>query len=132
MNTNKLKEALIEMRHQRAILDTAIDQLEKVLTALNGGVSQETTVYAKPGVSGLQDGSIPSYGIQVLESNGKPMHIKDIAKKVSEIRGKETTRYSMESSLQRHMKSAQSKVKKISPGIYALTAWSVNQQTPHE
>lgn len=133
MNTTKLKDALVEMQHQRAILDTAIDQLQKVLTALNGG-TQEAEQQVKPGTPGLQEGSIPFYGIQVLESNGKPMHIKEIAVQVSKIRGKETGRYSMESSLQRHMKSAQSKVRKVGPGFYGLIAWGqvTSSQNPHE
>ena len=67
MNTSKLKDALIEMQHQRAILDTAIDQLQKVLTALNGGPQEPEKV--KAGTPGVQEGSIPFYGIQVLESN---------------------------------------------------------------
>lgn len=130
MNTTKLKDALIEMQHQRAILDTAIDQLQKVLVALNGGNQEPEKV--KPGRPGMQEGSIPDQGIQILEANGKPMHVVEIAKKVSQIRGREVTRYSMESSFMRHIKSKNPRVRKVGPGIFGLTAWTQNAspQTP--
>ena len=58
------------------------------------------------------------------------MHIKEIAEQVSKVRGKETNRNSMESSLMRHMKDAdQPKVKKVGPSTYALTALGVKPKS---
>lgn len=129
MNTTKLKDAIIEMKHQRAALNSAIEQLEKVLSALNGGGEAQEQPLTDRSVHQGEDITIPDCGIKILESNGRPMHITDIAAKASTLLGREISRGSMESSFKRRIESAKKKntrpeVKKVRRGIFGLTQWA--------
>jgi ABC-type transporter Mla subunit MlaD len=128
MNTTNLEQTIAEMQHQRAALDTAIDQLQAVLSDLNDGSEQSTIAIgaripqALPG----KKVSISDLGIQVLKEHGQPMHIKEIASKVGERRGRGVTRASMEVSFMQTIKGAKKAgnkplVRKYGPGIFGLT-----------
>jgi hypothetical protein len=121
MNTTKLKEAVIELQRQRAILDSAIQQIQKVLATLNG--DQESTGDRVQLIT--LPGTLFELGLYILESAGKPMHIKEIVKKVSEMRHKTIPRGSLESGFLRHIKNEgqKAKLRRVSPGVFALTIW---------
>jgi hypothetical protein len=120
MNTTNLEQTITEMQHQRRVLDTAIDQLQEVLDTLNGRTEQ--TSIAIPREKKL---SISDLGMKVLEEHGQPMHIKEIASKVGEKRGRGVTRASMEVSFMQTIKGAKKAgnkplVRKYGPGIFGL------------
>jgi hypothetical protein len=127
MNTNKIEESIIEMQRQRAVLNNAIEQLQQVLDDLNDGSEQPTIAIggripqAPPG----KKLSISDLGIKVLEEHGQPMHIKEIATKAGEKRGRQVTRASMEVSFMQTIKGAKKGgnkplVRKYGPGIFGL------------
>ena len=120
MNTQKLREALVELKHQRALLDTAISNFEEILSTLDGVAPQAITK--------RDDRNKESYidlAVRILEEVGKPMHIVEIAKRVSQIRGKTVPRPSVESSLLRHMqiRGVSSRVVKVRPAFFGLPIW---------
>lgn len=119
MNTQKLKEALVELKHQRTLLDGAIKNIEGVLDALRNGTEAPTSQRKSSAMSYID------YGESILEQAGKPMHIEEIAKKISEATGKETPRASVESSFSRHIKNfgPKARVVKIRPAHYGLPIW---------
>jgi hypothetical protein len=119
MNTQKLKEALVELKHQRALLDSAIANLEDILNTL-GGVEPIVTASGK--IKSAE--SYIDLTVRILEEAGKPVHIADIAKKISAIREKKIPRASVESSLLRHMKdNAKTRVVKVRPAYFGLPIW---------
>jgi len=124
MNTAKLKEALLELRHQRALLDAAIANLDGILRTLNdaGGVEVST---GKLKAASRADGSYIDLAVRVLEETAKPMHIKEIAARISALRGQEIPRASVESSVIRHIKSQghNARIAKVSPAIFGLPIW---------
>lgn len=120
MNTEKLKEALVELVHQRALLDAAIKDIEGVLDTLEGQVDHSASRRRSP------DGkSYIDYGEKVLEQHGKPMHISQIAERIGEMRGKPTPRASVESSFIRHIKSfgPKARIAKVRPAYFGLPIW---------
>jgi hypothetical protein len=121
MNTVKLKEALVELKHQRAMLDNAISNLEDILKTLNGVAPETVTASGKS----KEKESYIDLSVKILEEHGKPMHIAEIAKKISQIRGKTIPRPSVESSLLRHMTISRSnpRVVKVRPAHFGLPIW---------
>ena len=67
MNTEKLKEALVELRHQRALLDGAISNLDNILKTLNG-VSAST---ASSSGRHMESESYIDLAVRILEEHGK-------------------------------------------------------------
>ena len=122
MNTQKLKEALVELKHQRALLDTAIANLEDVLSTLSGVVPPVIAASGKI----KETESYIDLTVRILEGEGKPVHIAELAKRISVIRKKEIPRASVESSLLRHMKLAGNKarVAKVRPAYFGLPIWN--------
>jgi hypothetical protein len=120
MNTNKLKEALAELHHQRAVINTAISNLQSIITLMSG----EPQELAEPDAKVKRTSYVDDV-IEILEASGKPLHIKDIAKSISERRGKEVARASVEASVIRYIASSGSstKIVKISPGYFGLPTW---------
>lgn len=124
MNTHKLNEALAEMRHQRAVLDVAIKNIESVLATLSEPSSTPLATSDAPRRSAKE----PSYidlGVKVLADAGNPLHISEIAKRISESRGKEIPRASVESSFIRHIKAFgdSARIVKVRPAYFGLPAW---------
>jgi hypothetical protein len=128
MNTQKLREALVELKHQRALLDTAISNFEEILSTLDGVAPQAIT---KKGDRNNKESYI-DLAVRILEEVGKPMHIVEIAKRVSEIRGKTVPRPSVESSLLRHMqiRGVSSRVVKVRPAFFGLPIWKTFAKEP--
>lgn len=119
MNTTKLKEALVELQQQRAILDGAISNIQRIIATMNGG--SEAALTSDPHVS---RSSYIDDGVRILEIAGQPLHIDEITKKVSEMRREEIDRPSVESSFSRHIsKTKNSRVVRVRPGYYGLPAW---------
>jgi uncharacterized protein (DUF362 family) len=125
MNTTKLKEALVELQQQRAILDVAIKNIQQVLATLNGSeatAQQPTRTGVKPSYIDLS--------VQVLEQTGHPLHVKDICEKMTELRGSPvSSRASVESSIIRHMNTTgdRARIAKVRPSTYGLPGWETVQ-----
>lgn len=122
MRTEKLNEALIEMKRQRGLLDAAIKNIEQVLSSLSDTASE------KPLVAGIRAPERSSYidlAEQILAEAGNPMHIGIIAAKISTVRGREIPRASVESSIIRHIKAYgdKSRIIKTKPAFFGLKAW---------
>jgi uncharacterized protein YaaW (UPF0174 family) len=120
MNISSLEQTITEMQDQRRLLDSAINQLQEVLDALNGRTEQ--TSIAIPREKKL---SISDLGIKILEEHGKPMHIKEIAKKAGEMRGRQVSRTSMQASFMQTIKRAMKAgnkvpVRKFGRGVFEL------------
>jgi len=122
MNTQKLTEALVEMKHQRALLDAAIKNLEGILASLDGTSApvSASTRSRKPEI-----GSYIDLGEQILAESGKPMHIAGIAAKISDLRGKNIPRANVESSFLRHIQTSKdaARIIKVRPAYFGLAAW---------
>src|ERR1700693_1722890 len=121
MNTQKLREALIELKHQRALLDNAIANFEEILKTLNGVAPEAVASAGRP----RENESYIDLTVRLLGESGKPLHIAEIAKRISSIRGKTIPRASVESSLLRHMNVSRSnpRVIKVRPAHFGLPIW---------
>jgi HB1, ASXL, restriction endonuclease HTH domain len=118
MNTDKLNEALVELRHQRALLDAAISNIERVLKTL-----QSSTSEPRPMSNGKKrKGSYIDLGVKLLEQAGQPMHIKEIAKQIGLELGRNIPRASVESSFIRHIASfgKNARVVKVRPAYFTV------------
>ena len=124
MNTQKLTDALLEMKQQRALLDGAIKNIEGVLAALgNSSFVADSPATRK---TANATASYIDLGVQILSEAGKPMHVKEIAKRISEIKGKNIPRASVESSFIRHIKANgpnPPRIAKSSPAFFGLSVW---------
>lgn len=118
MNTDKLNDALVELRHQRALLDTAIVNIENVLKTLQSSTSEpRATSNGKK-----RKGSYIDLGVKILEQAGQPMHIKEIAKQIGLELGKQIPRASVESSFIRHIATfgKNARVIKVRPAYFTV------------
>ena len=122
MNTQKLKDALIEMKHQRALLEAAIKNIEGVLATLGDSSPAESAPSSK---KNYDEGSYIDLGQKILEEHGKPMHIVEIARKISGLKGKSIPRGSVESSFVRHIKiyGDKARIVKTQPAFFGLPLW---------
>ena len=122
MNTNKLTEALFELQGQRTVLDAAISNIQKVLAMLNGQQDQETvpvTIAASDDIRSYIDDAV-----SVLRNSGKPMHVKELASAIGELRSKPISRTSVESSFIRHIgKAKKPRLSKTGRSTYGLPEW---------
>ena len=120
MNTAKLREALVELKRQRALLDSAISNLGSVVQTLDDAPVE----VAKSGKRREKE-SYLDLAVRILEEAGKPMHIVQITQKVSEMRGKNVPRPSVESSLLRNIKVGGSKARVVRtrPAHFGLPIW---------
>ena len=118
MNTDKLNEALVELRHQRALLDTAISNIESVLKTLQASTGEPRT--SSNGKK--HEGSYIDLAVRILEEAGQPIHIKEIAKKISTLRGKQIPRASVESSVIRHIATygKNARIVKVRPAYFTV------------
>jgi hypothetical protein len=120
VNTSKLKEALAELQQQRLILDGAISSIQRIIATMNGGA--ETASVAEPEA---RKTSYIDDTVKLLEIAGQPLHIKEITKQIGEMRGAESARASIESSLGRHIEllKERARVVKVRPATYGLPIW---------
>ena len=129
VNTNKLKEALAELTHQRAIFDGAISQLQNIIATVDAGVSQKASDKGKE----VHHGRATSYvddTVKVLELSGQPLHIAVIAQKIGEMRGRTVPRASVESSVIRHISSLgnRARITKVRRAHFGLSSWKAIPQ----
>ena len=122
MNTSKLREALVELQHERATLDSIISQLQRILASVNSSDSKASSLNLQ--VAQVQESYI-DLAVDILGHAGKPMHVNDITSKISELRKKKATSMSVNSSLVRHIKGfgTRAKIAKFGPSTYGLPAW---------
>jgi len=120
VNTTKLKEALVELQQQRAILDGAIKNIQNVLSALHGGEPAPHTAAVVAGKASYID-----LGVQVFEATGQPLHILEVCRKMSDLRGEKLQRGNVESSFIRHIKTTaeRARIAKFGPSTYGLPTW---------
>jgi hypothetical protein len=120
MNTGKLKEALVELQQQRSILDGAISNIQRIIAMMNGG--SETVSVAEPET---RKTSYIDDTVKILEVSGEPLHVREIAKQIAEMRGSNSvSRASVESSLTRHIQGkGRARVAKVKPGYFGLSSW---------
>lgn len=128
MNRSKLHEALVELQHQRATLDGAITKLQEIISMMNGNASQA-------GAMKLKSGHKNSYiddGMVVLELAGKPLHIREIASRIGDLRHKKVSRASVESSIIRHIATFkdEARIEKVAPALFALPFWETVAVAP--
>jgi len=123
MDTSKLKEALAELQNQRNLLDAAITNIQNVLAML----SQASNPQRAESGRNVSDAT-PSYielAVDALEHSGKPMHIKELVGIISELRGDQVKRASLESSIVRHIAGMKerSRLAKFAPSTFGLSIW---------
>jgi hypothetical protein len=122
MNTVKLSEALNELQSQRSVLDAAISNIQNVLAMLNG--QQDNAKIPTPSMLSDASRSYIDDAVDALRNAGKPMHITKLAIAISELRGKEVSRASVESSFIRHIaKTKVSRLTKTARSTYGLPEW---------
>jgi hypothetical protein len=128
VNTDKLNEALVELRHQRALLDAAISNIEGVLKTLQSSTSEPRSMSKGK----KHEGSYIDLGVQVLEEAGTPLHIKEIAERISKMKGKNIPRASVESSFIRHIAnfSHNSRIVKVQPAYFTVPSLKNSSTVP--
>jgi hypothetical protein len=120
MDTTKLREALTELQSQRNLLDAAIDNIQNVLAMLSSAVSDKKTAVGQP----KHKRSYIEDAIAILERAGKPIHVKMIVEAISELRGSQVHRASIESSIIRHIAGTDNaKLAKFAPSTFGLAVW---------
>lgn len=119
MDTTKLREALVELQQQKSVLDGAIANIQRAIAVMEGGSkSSEHNGKEEREYSYLDD------AVNILRVSGHPLHIDEIVKKISEMRGQDTERPPIESSFSRHItKSKKSRIVRTKPGYYGLPEW---------
>lgn len=129
MNLSKLREQIADLKAERDRIDHAIQALESVLSGLNPDhvISERPRPHIELRLSRgkrRQEQSYRALAIKTLREAGKPLHITDITKTVSDIRGKPVSRAAVESSLIRAMKnpSMAGSLKRHAPGMFVLRA----------
>jgi hypothetical protein len=123
MNTMKLTEALAELKQQQKIIEAAIENLEKIIVAL-GSNSPVISPVVAPAASQSAN-SKRSYiddVEQILASVGQRLHIKEISRRISDMRGKSVPRTSIEASVIRHINELKdrARIAKVAPSTYDL------------
>ncbi len=73
MDTTKLREALVELQQQKAVLDGAISNIQRAIAMMNGG-SESTTVKDTE----VKELSYLDDAVKILRIVGNPLHITDI------------------------------------------------------
>ena len=127
MNTTKLREALAEMESERSVLEEGIGSLRKLIALLEGTAPEIQTETISPGESRR---SYIDDAVDLFRSCQKPLHVKEIAGKISEARGISVQRASLESTLIRHINKAnQPRIAKFGPSMFGLPEWKQSQPT---
>ncbi len=134
MNTEKLTEALDDLKAQRGVLDTAIAGIENALKLLGGQEYRSVSVTVP--LTGVQaNASIGSSGTSYIDyaevflrEAKKPLHVTELTRMISDRKGKKVQRASVESSFIRHIeKSKEPRLAKSAPSTYGLPEWKDRQ-----
>ncbi|MBV9762337.1 MAG: hypothetical protein JO340_17385 [Acidobacteriaceae bacterium] len=129
MNTNKLREALAEMEAERIILDAGIVAVRGVIEHIEASTEARTPVSITV-TTGEQQRSYIDDAVEIYRSIGKPVHVKDMTERASQIRGVEVNRASIESSFIRHIrKSNHPRLAKFGRSLFGLAEWKHSQPT---
>lgn len=130
MSILRLTAILGEMKTQRAAMDAAIVHVESAIQELKSAgensvsvPSQSSAMVVPIGVTN-QNGS-RSYvddAVFLIQQAGHPIHARDLALKLSELRGREIKRSAMESTLIRHVidLKERSRLIKTAPSTFGL------------
>ena len=121
MNTTKLKDALVDLQRQRAMMDKAIATIQQVITMDSSATNGSTPVAAlgkEPRLSYID------HAVEILGAAGNPMHVKDLAQHIGDARGAPVERASLESSIIRHIKTNDNpRVVKTKAAHFGLPSW---------
>lgn len=122
MNTKKLKEALVELQQERDKLDGVISQLRSMIASAEPANGQGHLA-SSPSASKIRTSYIEE-AVQILEQVGKPLHVKQITKRIAENRKTKVSRGSVESSIVRHISLGdRSQLARFAPSTYGLREW---------
>jgi hypothetical protein len=131
MILTKLQEALAEIDTQRAALNEVETQLRAMIAKLSAPLaptlvtspidapSRAVRVHARDGIDEVVD---------ILRSEGRPLHITAIAERLSEVKQKPIARTEIEPGLNRHVaKTKEPRVVKVAPSTFGLPEWVQKQ-----
>jgi hypothetical protein len=132
MYTAKIKEALADLVSQRNQIDLAISQLQAIIQSAEGVQAAFQPELSQADPSATHVAITPSYiddAVTVLRHSGKPLHIRQIMERISELRGKSLHRNSVEASINRHVLKSKvnRKLSRFGPSIYGLSEWKESQ-----
>lgn len=120
MDTTKLRDAIGDLREKRDAIDDALHSLENALAVLSGSapvsVAQPAPASSRPARKSNMD-----WAIELLEVHG-PIHIEELAEKVSDAVGHEVSRATLDGAISREIreKNGASRFERVAPGIYGL------------
>ena len=127
MDTQKIVDALEDLRSKRSILDQAIRSLESALTVMQGSAETvEFVVHASSAPLRRQRRQAKSsnmdHAIDVLGSV-EQMHIQELAERVSKLAGHPVSRGSLDGGISREIRvnNGSSRFDRVSPGTYKLS-----------
>ena len=121
MNTDKLKEALLDLQKQRDTIEDAIKSLQRVLLQLNGHGEQNVLPLDSGKVQAIAEGTYVDLAVQLLEANGhRPMHVIKLVEQIRLLKNNPAIkRQAVESALHRHINGqAEKRIVKDSPARY--------------
>jgi hypothetical protein len=131
MILKKLQEALAEVGEQRAALDDVEAQLRSMISKLSGVPQSVPTVarqiMSAPGPERARD-RVDDI-VDILRAAGKPLHITEIAGRLTSADGTPVDRTIIEPSLNRHVGTVKRKrIDKFGPSTFGLPEWKENTQ----
>jgi HB1, ASXL, restriction endonuclease HTH domain len=138
MDTPKLIEALDELKAKRETLDSAIAHLEKAIQVLSGSIANHIAADIPKAPPAIPQGTPFAMPTKVsrsyiddaelmLQQVGTPLHARDLSARISELRGREIPRASMESTIIRHIADLKerARITKVGASTYGLPSWTV-------
>jgi len=131
MNSPKLLEAISELESQRSVIDDAITHLKRAYAALNGvGPKVERSVSDQSPSASDSNGasarrSFVSEAVEILEKQGHSLHLRDIVKYITSVRGQAQAQASVGVSLIREGERAKiagrvPRVVKVGPNTFDI------------
>jgi len=142
MILDKLEQALAEVPKQRQTLNEVEAQLRSMISKLKGNpyaFTDELPLERAVMGSAYVPATAPNQGqkdrieeiAEILRTNGQPLHITNIAERLSKLRNSKIIRTDIEPGLNRHIdKTKKPKVTKFGPSIYGLPEWKAAQIAP--
>jgi hypothetical protein len=133
MILTKLQEALAEVGTQRRELDRVETELRSMIARLSGlpdtstvKMQRETFIPSVAPSSGERDGIDDI--VDILRAEGRPLHTKIIAERLSANKGTPVLRTSFESGLNRHVAKVKNRrLDKFGPSTFGLPEWKQSQ-----
>jgi len=129
MVLTKLNEVLAEIEGERKRLDNLESQLRSMIAGLSGTTtSQFQSRSSRP--QNRETKTQLEEIADILRAEGKPLHIKIIAERLSALRLKKVERGKIEPGVTRHISSVkQPLIAKFGPSTYGLPEWKNEQPT---